>query len=260
MLKFSFRQQVFAGFAASVFLVLLVGVLSYKSINQLESDSGKVEHTQKVIQITTNLLQLLIDAETGMRGYIATNKTPMLDPYYDALPKIKSDIEQLHELVQESPLQVRRADSLSTLVNAQLNILKTNIEVRPIQGLDYMVNNNMLTNGKHNMDDIRSILDHIRNTEDNLLAARKTSSKNASSRAIDTIIVGSTVFLVIIVLLFYYIQLTFERQKKIENETIIANAELERVLAENKAQNWLLTGTGLINDRIQGQQGEREGA
>ncbi|MEP6610869.1 MAG: response regulator [Mucilaginibacter sp.] len=258
MLKFSFRQQVFAGFAVSVFLVLLVGLLSYKSITQLEGDSGKVEHTEKVIQTATGLLQLLIDAETGMRGYVATNKTLMLDPYYDALPKIKSDIEQLHEFVQESPLQARRADSLSTLVNAQLNILKTNIEVRPIQGLDYMVNNNMLANGKHNMDEIRSVINHMRNTEDDLLAVRKASSKNASSKAIDTIIVGTTVFLVIIVLLFYYIQKAFEQQKKIEGEIKIANIELEKVLGENKAQNWLLTGSGLINERIQGQQGERE--
>ncbi|MEO6630171.1 MAG: CHASE3 domain-containing protein, partial [Mucilaginibacter sp.] len=258
MLKFSFRQQVFAGFAVSVFLVLLVGLLSYKSINQLEGDSAKVEHTQKVIQNTTNLLQLLIDAETGMRGFVATNKTSMLDPYYDALPKIKSDIEQLRELIQDNSIQVRRVDSLGTLVNAQLNILKTNIEVRPIQGLDYMVNNNMLANGKHNMDEIRALISHIRNTEDNLLAVRKISSKHAASKAIDTIIVGSTVFLVIIVVLFFYIQSTFERQKKIERAITIANAELEKVLGENKAQNWLLTGTGLMNERIQGQQGERE--
>jgi len=258
MLKFSFRQQVFAGFAVSVFLVLLVGLLSYRSINQLEGDSAKVEHTQKVIQTTTSLLQLIIDAETGMRGFVATNKTPMLDPYYGALPKIRTDIEQLRELVQDNPIQVRRIDSLSKLVTAQLNILKTNIEVRPVQGLDYMVNNNMLTNGRHNMDEIRAIIDHMRNTEDNLLTVRKASSKKASSRAIDTIVVGSTVFLVIIVVLFFYIQSTFERQKKIERDVTIANAELEKVLGENKAQNWLLTGTGLINERVQGQQGERE--
>jgi CHASE3 domain sensor protein len=74
MLKLSFRNQVLAGFAVSIVLVLLVGFLSVKSINQLEDDTNLVEHTQKVIKTSTNLLQQLIDAETGMRGYSATGK------------------------------------------------------------------------------------------------------------------------------------------------------------------------------------------
>jgi CheY-like chemotaxis protein/CHASE3 domain sensor protein len=258
MLKFSFRQQVFAGFAVSIILVLVIGMLSYKNINQLESDSNKVEHTQKVIKASTDVLQLMIDAETGMRGFAATNKPAMLDPYNAALPQIKNDIEQLRDLIADNPIQIRRVDSLAALVNIQLNILKTNIEVRPVQGLDYMVQNNMLTSGKHNMDEIRAVVENIRNTENDLLAKRKASSQAASSKAINTIVIGSIVFLVIIVVLFIYIQETFERQKKIEKQVMVANAELEIVLAENKAQNWLLTGTGYLNDRIQGQQSERE--
>ncbi|ASU35366.1 response regulator [Mucilaginibacter xinganensis] len=258
MLKFSFRQQVLAGFAVSVIMVFMVGILSYKSINQLESDSKMVEHTQKVIKTTTSLLQLLTDAETGMRGYAATNKPALLEPYNKALPNIKNAIEQLKDLIADNPIQVRRADSLAALINTQLNILKTNIEVRPIQGLDYMVANNMFVNGKHNMDDIRAVISHIRNTEDNLLAIRKASSQSASSKAIDIIIVGSIVFLVIIVVLFFYIQGTFERQKEIEQRVTVANGELEIVLKENRNKNWLLTGTGNINERMQGQQSERE--
>ncbi|MCR8557082.1 response regulator [Mucilaginibacter sp. BJC16-A38] len=258
MLNFSFRQQVFAGFAVSVILVLLVGTLSYKSINQLEGDSNMVEHTQKVIKTSTDLLQLMIDAETGMRGFIATNKPSFLDPYNAALPSIKSDIETLKDMVTDNLLQVRRVDSLQTLINAQLNILKTNIEVRPVQGLDYMVNNNMLSNGKSNMDEIRMLVSHMRETENWLLTARKASSQAASKKAVDTIVVGSVVFLVIIVVLFFYIQQTFERQRKIEAQITVANIELEKVLGENKVQNWLLTGTGSINDRMQGQQSERE--
>ena len=55
MFKFSFRNQVLAGFAVSIILVLLVGVLSYKSINQLEDDTVWVDHTQKVIKTTNKI-------------------------------------------------------------------------------------------------------------------------------------------------------------------------------------------------------------
>ncbi len=45
MLKFSFRNQVLAGFAMSIVLVFVVAVLSYKSIQKLEADGTKVQHT-----------------------------------------------------------------------------------------------------------------------------------------------------------------------------------------------------------------------
>ena len=78
MLKFSFRRQVLAGFVVSIILVFVVGVLAYTSIRQLEDDTDWVDHTQKVIKASNNLLQHLIDAETGMRGYGATGKKAFL--------------------------------------------------------------------------------------------------------------------------------------------------------------------------------------
>ena len=63
MLKFSFRRQVLAGFVISIILVLVVGVLAYTSIRHLEDDTDWVDHTQKVIKSSNNLLQHLIDAD-----------------------------------------------------------------------------------------------------------------------------------------------------------------------------------------------------
>jgi CheY-like chemotaxis protein/CHASE3 domain sensor protein len=258
MLRFSFRQQVFAGFTVSVILVLIVGILSYKSIHQLRSDSALVEHTQKVIKTSTNLLQLMVDAETGMRGYVATNNKDFLDPYNQALPRIHSDVELLKSLISDNPVEVRRVDSLSGFVGIQLDIQKQNINTRSAQGLDFMVQHGMLLSGKQSMDAIRALVDNLRDTENKLLAQRKASSENASSAALDVIITGSVVFLIIIIGLFFYIQETFERQKIVENNIKVTNAELEKVLTENRAQNWLLTGTGLLNEKMQGQQSERE--
>jgi CheY-like chemotaxis protein/CHASE3 domain sensor protein len=258
MLKFSFRQQVFIGFSVSVILVLIVGILSYKSITQLENDTVAVDHTQKVIKTSSGLLQLMIDAETGMRGYVATHDNVFLERYRISLPGISSDLDELKVLIQDNPVQVRRVDSLSTFVSGQLDILKQNVETRATKGLDYMVQNQMLLNGKHNMDQIRLLNNHLIATENNLLNIRKTNSQASSASALIIIICGSVIFLIIIIVLFFYIQGTFERQKIIENKILITNGELGKVLDENTAKNWLLTGTGLLNEKMQGQQTEKE--
>jgi CheY-like chemotaxis protein/signal transduction histidine kinase/CHASE3 domain sensor protein len=258
MFKLSFRNQVLAGFAVSIILVFIVGILSYKSINQLQDDTLMVDHTQKVIKTSTNLLQQLIDAETGMRGYGATGKKTFLEPYNAALPAIHADLEQLRALIADNPVQVVRIDTLDALVSQQLSLLKLNVETRETNGLEFMVQNNMFVNGKAGMDAVRKVLAHVMETENSLLADRKASSSAASTNAIVFIVVGSIIFLIIILFLFRFIQRSFAEQKKIEEEIKITNIELEKVLGENEAKNWLLTGTGLLNERMQGQQSEKE--
>ncbi|HEX8023336.1 response regulator [Mucilaginibacter sp.] len=258
MLKFSFRQQVLAGFVVSIILVFVVGVLSYTSIRQFEEDNVWVDHTQNVIRSSNNLLQHLIDAETGMRGYGATNKKTFLDPYNEALPRIGVDLQELRDLTKDNLVQQARIDSLTSLVSSQRAILKTDIDTREAKGLDFMVQNDMFLNGKHNMDMIRSIIANVIKSESQFLHDRKKSSETASDRAVRIIIFGSIIFLIIILVLFFYIQKTFDQQKKIEEEIRVANIELGKVLADNEAKNWLLTGTGQLNEKMQGQQVEKE--
>ncbi len=228
MLKISFRNQVLIGFAVSIILVLVIGILSYSSITKFREDTAWVDHTQKVIKTSSDVLQLMVDAETGMRGYGATEKPVFLDPYFAAIPKIHTDVNQLKQLIQDNPIQVRRVDSMSTLVELQLHILKTDVETRPVKGLDYMVQNNMFLNGKQNMDQIRALNDHLIKTEGSLLTIRKASSQQASTSAIVIIVTGSLIFLVIIIVLFFFIQGTFEQQKKLKRKYGLAMLSWQR--------------------------------
>jgi len=173
MLKLSFRQQVLTGFAASVILVFVVAILSYSSIQKLEDDNQWVNHTQQVIKNSTNLLQQLIDAETGMRGYAATGNATFLDPYNAALPRIKVNLDSLRNLVSDNPDEVKRANTLAQIVDTQLAILKTDVDTRAAKGLEFMVASHMFLNGKQNMDSIRSRTAEIITEENTLLACSK---------------------------------------------------------------------------------------
>lgn len=203
MLKFSFRQQVLAGFVVSIILVLVVGVLSYNSIRKFEDDNRWVDHTQKVIKSANNLLQHMIDAETGMRGYAATGNKVFLEPYNEALPRINVDLQSMRDLTVDNLVQQKRIDSLTTYVTAQRNILKTNIDTREAKGLEFMVANNMLLNGKENMDMIRKLVTHAIDSESSFLNLRKQSSEKASNTAVIIIIGGSFVFLFNSFVLFF---------------------------------------------------------
>ncbi|MBE9583052.1 response regulator [Mucilaginibacter sp. JRF] len=258
MVKLTFRTQVLIGFAVSFILLVVVSIMSYNSINRLEDDTVSVDHTQKVIKTSTGLLQFIVDGETGVRGYCATGKKQFLDPYNVSVPKVRKSLYDLSDLLVDNPGQLRRVDTLNKLVTSQLTIMANNIQTRDTQGLDYMVAKDLLLNGKLNMDQIRKVVADMVSTENGLLDIRKKASIASSNQAISIIIAGSVVFLIILVVLFYYIQGTFNRQKKIEQDISEANVQLEKVLRENEAKNWQLTGIAQLNEKMQGQQSEKE--
>src|SRR6187402_1610035 len=151
MIKLSFRQQVFIGFGFSIFLVLFVGLFSYKSIKQLQENQAEMEYSQKLINTSDHILQLLVDAETGMRGFVATGKPVFLDPYNAALPRLNDDLSKIKDLESTDPAQSADISSLAALVYKQLDLLKSNVDNRDKIGLDEMVKRGMLLNGKQVM-------------------------------------------------------------------------------------------------------------
>ncbi|NCD69000.1 response regulator [Mucilaginibacter agri] len=258
MLKLSFRQQVFLGFAVSILLVLFVALFSYRSIKQLEQNQADMESSQQLITTTNHVLQLLIDAETGMRGFVATDKQVFLDPYNAALPRINNDLNQIKALELDDQSQTADINLLTTLSYKQLDLLKANVDNRDKMGLEAMVAQNKLLNGKDVMDSIRNTIDRINTREEKALNERKASTEKAVSYTIVTIIGGSGVFFLILMVMLYYILGTFRKQQLIEDEIKLSNADLAAVLKENEAKNWLLTGGGILNERMQGQLTEAE--
>ncbi|QQL48406.1 response regulator [Mucilaginibacter ginkgonis] len=258
MLKLSFRQQVLTGFAIAIILVFVVGIFSYTSIRQLQSDQEKVNHSQQIIKSSRQVLQYLIDAETGARGYFATGESEFLEPFHTSEANIAPVLAGLKTLSQNDEVSSKNIDSLVQSATERLNIIRDNITDRKEKGLQYLVDNKLMQNGKKSMDHIRKLIAAIDEMESKILTARKTRTEEAATFTIMTIVGGSSIFLVIIIVLFLYIQKTFDQQKKIEAEIKDANGQLEIILGENEAKNWLLTGAGLLNEKMQGQQKEQE--
>jgi CheY-like chemotaxis protein len=258
MLKLNFRTQVLIGFALSILLVFVVGIFSYRSIKQLQQNQIEVEHSQQIVNTSRSILQLLVDAETGMRGYVASAKPKFLEPYNAALPLINQRLANLQSLVRNDADQQTNVSTLTSMVNSQLALMRNNVDKRATLGLEFMIAHNMLSNGKAVMDNIRNTISDINRVEDRLLKVGKANTEEAAYSTTLTITTGSLIFLIIIITLFVYIQKTFKQQKIIEAEIKKANADMEVVLTENENKNWMLTGMSKLSDRMQGQQSEKE--
>ncbi len=91
-----------------------VSELGYKQTRQ---SLANLTHTYNTSASVSSLLQEMLDAETGLRGYLLTSDEAYLQPYTDSIKGINSSLENIRQRLADSPqgmnLYVRLARSIN---------------------------------------------------------------------------------------------------------------------------------------------------
>src|SRR5262249_39277907 len=110
-------------------ICLLVVLVLFSAASRREREAERwAFHAQQVRLEATRLLGLLVDAETGLRGFIITRNPAFLEPYDHAAAEIPGSAQRLRALVQDDPQQAERARKLQELTNARLSLMASNLE------------------------------------------------------------------------------------------------------------------------------------
>jgi CheY-like chemotaxis protein/CHASE3 domain sensor protein/putative methionine-R-sulfoxide reductase with GAF domain len=253
MFKLSFQQQLFVGFTLSLLIVLSVNYFSYTSIKALTSNAKLVSHTQEVISSGKEVLTLMLNAETGQRGYLITGEQRYLTPYNTAISSLDKSIDELGRLISDNPSQVARLDSLRIYTYLKLEEMQAIIDVRNTQGYEAARNRILTDRGKLLMGNIRSVTEDMNAEEMRLLKIREESTAANAATTLRNIIIGIVLVLGIILFLFSYITRTFKLQREAEEKVRQSNVKLEELSVENIRQNWLLTGNTRLNEELRGE-------
>ena len=105
----TFRNKVTAGFGTAIAILILVGVLSYRSLVQSDVDREWVTHTHLVIERLDIVENNLLDIESSQRGYILTVETFFLDSYTVDSGGFRHNVKEVRELTAEEVEKLRRA-------------------------------------------------------------------------------------------------------------------------------------------------------
>lgn len=157
-----------------------------------------IERRFKLVRQYNNLLNLMIDAETGERGFLLTKRDEFLAPYNAAVQQIPQQIETLKQTINEEPGEkprIERLESLAkvqNLIEQQLASLKKSQEFH-IDGESRAALVEHLQNGKNLMDQIRANLGEMQDRDGELLTER--IEQISSIRTRDYILVFVTLFL-----------------------------------------------------------------
>ena len=175
------------------------------------SRSERQEDIQRKFQAVRqygNLLTLMIDAETGERGYILTQRDEYLEPYRKAVEEIPKTIEQLKKTIEAEPGEKPRNERIEGLSKIQelINIQLANLQESQSFTLKQKSREELyvhLQRGKSTMDKIRAAISQMQNKEETLLTERLSEINSIRNRDYIFIFIALLVGLIVRVVSFY---------------------------------------------------------
>ena len=156
----------------SVFIAFVL-LLFYSNSKNNNISISWIEHTQQVIKNSDDLLVDLVNHQTGLRGYLLTNDSSFLQPFYTSALNIKLHFNELNRLTKDNLYQQKRVDTLETLISQRIDLSKRMIILNHTYQINNILNIPNINKGKIIVDEIKALLLKINNTEYKLLAERK---------------------------------------------------------------------------------------
>jgi signal transduction histidine kinase/CheY-like chemotaxis protein/CHASE3 domain sensor protein len=215
------RMQLLSANMLVLFFFCTVSGISYRSTNTLVASSDMVAHTQKVISEANELTKLVLDMETGQRGFMLTGNNEFLEPYLNGKRIFKDVLKKSKILVEDNPSQVKLFQSVGEEHAVWLRDAgKYGIELklRVIAGttsakaLVYFLEGKdeegkakpNQKSGKDFIDGIRGLLDRVVEEEESLLRARVKINIAAASFSKNVSIIGTLFSAILAIFLNLY--------------------------------------------------------
>jgi len=161
-------------FSLTVLCIISLGA----ALVEINLTSDRAETSQANLIAATLVKDTLIDAESGVRGYIITDDDSYLEQYYNALDLIDNQV-----VVLQNP-------AITELVHTKLGFLAKAVEVRHRDGFQAVLAMSNSNVGKKLTDGVRTIVQGIQNAE-----RKRASAATHMLRMLSRFMIGDTIVL-----------------------------------------------------------------
>jgi PAS domain S-box-containing protein len=172
----TFDKRLVIGIGLVVGLMAVNAGLTYENTHRLNRDAVLVAHTHEVLDLASETLRTLVDAETGERGFLIHGKDEYLQPYDAARKRLDGLMETLQEKTADNPAQQKQIKRLQGMTIARMKLLQEAIDVRR-NGADGEAALIASRKGKAQMDAIRELIAEMERREHDLLQERQSQSR-----------------------------------------------------------------------------------
>jgi CHASE3 domain sensor protein len=193
---------------ASGLLALVVGAafaVLLSSVADLRASEHRARLSEEVLVVANRLERLVVDLETGQRGFIITGQERFLEPWHDAQIAIPEQARSLERLVAGNLEQLARAQRIAQATTSYLREYSVPLVATARRDLAAAQTVAATEEGKQRVDAIRAEFDRFVETERGLAVARQRRSDVAAQQAIVAAAAGLGGSILLVVLFAGYL-------------------------------------------------------
>jgi PAS domain S-box-containing protein len=199
------KFSVVAGFFVLVLLLIANAVITQRQLRVQIDREGWVDHTRVVLFEIAETELLLVDAETGQRGYLLTGSSKYLAPYLRAAQQIDSHIDALSQLTADNPTEQANIAQLRNLAHQKLDELAQTVALYQAGNTDQVKQLVDSDKGLLLMDHIRLVAATMQSEETSLEATRSDRYRRSIQITRNSIDLATLVAILGLALLAMYI-------------------------------------------------------
>ncbi len=186
--RFSIRGKVILGFGTVLAMLLGVAFVTWYSTQKFLKTADAVAQSREILETEEKVLRLLMEMESGRRGFLIAGDGEYLSGYKNAEALVRANFQLLDQLIRDDPPERDRMGKLEQLINDSFAKQSAEIEARRTDGIEHAAQSFRTSESDQIDREIYAILTDFQQRE----------SERLSQREMDTTLTASIMKLVIL--------------------------------------------------------------
>lgn len=170
--KFTVGQQIAAGYAAVIIIMVPLAIVGLLANRRFLESSQRVALAYQVIGRLEGIPSNMRAAEMGTRGFVITGQDSSLDTFQEGEAELRKTMDELERLLADHPEQQRRMAELRPGLEARIDEMRTVIATRRERGFEGAQGLILTPKTRETIRDLRTRVAEMVAVEQNLLQER----------------------------------------------------------------------------------------
>ena len=218
----------------AILLLLIINIATFVMVQRISDHSSEAERSQQIQLTARELMLLMVDAETGQRGYLLTGRAEFLAIHDEAQARLPAVGEQLSRMAVEAD-EVERVGRLRELKRQRLMVMDQTIDLARAGRIGEAVQVLRRGEGKALMDAMREEVAAIDAIESARVQRRGLAQRNATWAAIGVNAVSAVLIIALAVISLMLIRRYVGEIQAARDSLDALNKGLEETVADRTA-------------------------
>ena len=229
-IKLQLIRKMQFGFGSAMAILLVVGVVSYRSVLASRESDRWVGHTHDILENLGGLLAGAQDVQASYRSFALMGDEKFLEPYRLGVLHVGQEQKTIRWLTSDNPNQGRRLATLEGLTQQEIQFGDGVILDRQTKSGASALQQIRLANGTGIMEKIRVVVRDMKDEEHTLLLQRDAEAERRSRQTKAVLILGSTLGLLIAALAGWVVKRDYVARVCAEQQSKEAGAKYRGLL------------------------------